>query len=136
MFEIISLLGDGLLQSLSLKSIYDFRLPRWSFHRCNAWVGIGKWRGYFVAGDFFGAAHICYHFLAALYYGAMYGGNILNHIGDSGASTAVATVFDGKPMARQGMADQALMAAAIASFIGGTYLLSYSHSSPQLRTLR
>lgn len=60
-------------------------------------------------------------FLAALYYGAMYGGAISSiTLGIPGASTAVATVFDGRPMAQQGKADQALMAAAIASFIGGT----------------
>lgn len=60
-------------------------------------------------------------FLAAIYYGAMYGGAISSiTLGIPGASTAVATVFDGRPMAMQGKADQALMTAAIASFIGGT----------------
>lgn len=60
-------------------------------------------------------------FLAALYYGAMYGGAISSiTLGIPGASTAVATVFDGRPMAQKGKADSALMAAAIASFIGGT----------------
>lgn len=60
-------------------------------------------------------------FLAAIYYGAMYGGAISSiTLGIPGASTAVATVFDGRPMAMQGKADQALMVAAIASFIGGT----------------
>ncbi|MEO1549529.1 MAG: tripartite tricarboxylate transporter permease [Pseudomonadota bacterium] len=60
-------------------------------------------------------------FLAALYYGAMYGGAISSiTLGIPGSSTAVATVFDGRPMAQSGRADQALMAAAIASFIGGT----------------
>ncbi|MEM7520979.1 MAG: tripartite tricarboxylate transporter permease [Pseudomonadota bacterium] len=60
-------------------------------------------------------------FLAALYYGAMYGGAISSiTLGIPGASTAVATVFDGRPMAQQGKADKALMAAAVASFIGGT----------------
>merc|ERR1711969_226084 len=60
-------------------------------------------------------------FLAALYYGAMYGGAISSiMLGIPGASTAVATTFDGRPMAQSGRADQALMAAAIASFIGGT----------------
>ncbi len=60
-------------------------------------------------------------FLAALYYGAMYGGAISSiTLGIPGASTAVATVFDGRPMAQRGEADKALMAAAIASFIGGT----------------
>ena len=60
-------------------------------------------------------------FLAALYYGAMYGGAVSSiTLGIPGASTAVATVFDGRPMAQQGKADQALTAAAVASFIGGT----------------
>ena len=60
-------------------------------------------------------------FLAAIYYGAMYGGAISSiTLGIPGASTAVATVFDGRPLAIGGKADQALMAAAIASFIGGT----------------
>jgi len=60
-------------------------------------------------------------FLAALYYGAMYGGAISSiMLGIPGASTAVATTFDGRPLALQGKADRALVAAATASFVGGT----------------
>ncbi len=60
-------------------------------------------------------------FLAAIYYGAMYGGAISSiMLGIPGASTAVATTFDGRPMASQGKADYALVAAAVASFVGGT----------------
>ena len=60
-------------------------------------------------------------FLAAIYYGAMYGGAISSvTLGIPGASTAVATVFDGRPLATQGKADVALVTAATASFIGGT----------------
>ncbi len=60
-------------------------------------------------------------FLAAIYYGAMYGGAISSiTLGIPGASTAVATTFDGRPMALQGNADRALVTAAIASFVGGT----------------
>ena len=60
-------------------------------------------------------------FLAAIYYGAMYGGAISSiTLGIPGASTAVATTFDGRPMALKGQADRALVTAAIASFIGGT----------------
>ena len=60
-------------------------------------------------------------FLAAIYYGAMYGGAISSiTLGIPGASTAVATVFDGRPLAVAGKADKALTAAAMASFIGGT----------------
>ena len=60
-------------------------------------------------------------FLGAIYYGAMYGGAISSiMLGIPGASTAVATTFDGRPMALKGEADKALVAAATASFVGGT----------------
>ncbi len=59
--------------------------------------------------------------LCAIYYGAMYGGAISSILlGIPGASTAVATTFDGRPMAQQGKAGLALIVAAVASFIGGT----------------
>ncbi len=65
-------------------------------------------------------------FLAAIYYGAMYGGAISSiMLGIPGASTAVATTFDGRPMAIKGLADRALIAAAIASFVGGTISVIY-----------
>ncbi len=60
-------------------------------------------------------------FLAAIYYGAMYGGAISSiMLGIPGASTAVATTFDGRPLALKGEADKALVAAAAASFVGGS----------------
>ncbi|MEL6337586.1 MAG: tripartite tricarboxylate transporter permease [Pseudomonadota bacterium] len=60
-------------------------------------------------------------FLAAIYYGAMYGGAISSiTLGIPGASTAVATTFDGRPLALTGRADQALVIAALGSFVGGT----------------
>ncbi|MEL6978660.1 MAG: tripartite tricarboxylate transporter permease [Pseudomonadota bacterium] len=60
-------------------------------------------------------------FLGAIYYGAMYGGAISSILlGIPGASTAVATTFDGRPMAKKGEAGFALIAAAFASFVGGT----------------
>ena len=60
-------------------------------------------------------------FLAAIYYGAMYGGAISSiMLGIPGASTAVATTFDGRPLALKGQADKALIGAAVASFVGGT----------------
>jgi putative tricarboxylic transport membrane protein len=59
--------------------------------------------------------------LGALYDGAMYGGAISSiMLGIPGASTAVATTFDGRPLALKGDADRALVAAATASFVGGT----------------
>ena len=41
-------------------------------------------------------------------------------LGIPGAATAVATTFDGRPMAQQGRAGLALITAAAASFVGGT----------------
>lgn len=58
--------------------------------------------------------------LAAIYYGAMYGGSrssiLLNTPGDG---SAIAATFDGYPMAQKGQAGQALAISAIASLIGG-----------------
>jgi putative tricarboxylic transport membrane protein len=75
-------------------------------------------------------------FLAALYYGAMYGGAVSSiTLGIPGSSTAVATVFDGRPMAQQGKADKALTAAAVASFIGGSIsVILFTLFAPPLAT--
>lgn len=58
--------------------------------------------------------------LAAIYYGAMYGGSrssiLLNTPGDG---SAIAATFDGYPMTKNGRAGEALAISAIASFIGG-----------------
>ncbi len=75
----------------------------------------------FVIQDYTGSATSPMIFLAAIYYGAMYGGAISSiTLGIPGASTAVATTFDGRPMALAGRADRALVTAALASFVGGT----------------
>jgi putative tricarboxylic transport membrane protein len=76
-------------------------------------------------------------FLAAIYYGAMYGGAISSiTLGIPGASTAVATTFDGRPMALKGNADRALVTAAIASFIGGTVAtLFFTGFAPMLSSV-
>ena len=58
--------------------------------------------------------------MCSVYYGAMFGGSrssILLNIPGDGA--AVASCFDGYPMAQQGRAEAALAISAIASFIGG-----------------
>ncbi len=58
--------------------------------------------------------------MAAIYYGAMYGGSrssiLLNTPGDG---SAIAATFDGYPMAKKGQGGQALAISAIASLIGG-----------------
>lgn len=59
--------------------------------------------------------------LAAVYYGAMYGGTITSVlINTPGESATVVTTFDGYPMAQQGRAGPALVLAAVASFVAGT----------------
>ena len=59
--------------------------------------------------------------MAGVYYGAVFGGStsaIL--INAPGVSGAVATAFDGHPMAQRGQAGRALAIAAYSSFLGGT----------------
>ena len=59
--------------------------------------------------------------MAGVYYGAIFGGStsaIL--INAPGVSAAVATTFDGYPMAQQGLAGKALSTAAYSSYLGGT----------------
>jgi putative tricarboxylic transport membrane protein len=59
--------------------------------------------------------------LAAIYYGAMYGGSITSILLNTpGESATVASTFDGYPLATQGRAGPALVMQAVASFIGGT----------------
>ena len=60
--------------------------------------------------------------LAAIYYGAMYGGTITSVLVNvPGEAASVITCLDGYQMARQGRAGPALGIAAIGSFIGGTF---------------
>ncbi|WP_077328440.1 tripartite tricarboxylate transporter permease [Virgibacillus siamensis] len=59
--------------------------------------------------------------MAGVYYGAAYGGAASSILLNApGVSEAVATTFDGYPMAKQGKAGKALAIAAIGSFVGGT----------------
>ena len=75
----------------------------------------------FVIQSFTGGATSPMIFLASIYYGAMYGGAISSiTLGIPGASTAVATTFDGRPLALAGKAHVALVVAALASFVGAT----------------
>src|SRR5512139_3219311 len=60
--------------------------------------------------------------LAAIYYGAMYGGTITSILVNvPGEAASVITCFDGYQMAKQGRGGPALGIAAIGSFIGGTF---------------
>ena len=59
--------------------------------------------------------------LAAIYYGAMYGGTITSVLVNvPGEAASAVTCLDGYAMAKQGRAGPALSIAAIGSFIGGT----------------
>jgi putative tricarboxylic transport membrane protein len=59
--------------------------------------------------------------LAAIYYGAQYGGTITSILLNTpGESSSVASTFDGYPLAQQGRAGPALVMQAVASFVGGT----------------
>src|SRR5688500_15254658 len=59
--------------------------------------------------------------LAAIYYGAQYGGTVTSILLNApGESSSVASTFDGYPLAQQGRAGPALVMQAVASFVGGT----------------
>ena len=58
--------------------------------------------------------------LGGVYVGAMYGGSIAAIlINTPGAPAAIATTFDGYPMAQKGLAEEALATSATSSAIGG-----------------
>lgn len=60
--------------------------------------------------------------LAAIYYGAMYGGTITTVLFNvPGEGSSAITAIDGYQMAKKGRASSALGIAAIGSFIGGTF---------------
>ena len=123
MDSIFSLLGAGLLEALQPLNLMMIILGCTIGLLVGAMPGLGSVNGVAILLPitFLVPPTAAIIFLAAIYYGAMYGGAISSiTLGIPGASTAVATVFDGRPLAQQGRADKALTAAAVASFIGGT----------------
>ena len=126
--EVLSLLFDGVLVALQPINFGLAVLGVIVGLFVGAMPGLGSVNGVaillpftFVIQKMTGTAASPMIFLAAIYYGAMYGGAVSSiTLGIPGASTAVATTFDGRPMALSGRADVALVAAAVASFIGGT----------------
>jgi putative tricarboxylic transport membrane protein len=121
--EIFSLLGDGMLIALQPLNILLILVGVTVGLFIGAMPGLGSVNGVAILLPITflvppGSAII---FLAAIYYGAMYGGAISSiTLGIPGASTAVATTFDGRPLALKGKARLALVAAAVASFVGGS----------------
>ncbi len=123
MDSILTLLGAGILQALEPVNLMMIVLGCTIGLLVGAMPGLGSVNGVAILLPitFLVPPTAAIIFLAAIYYGAMYGGAISSiTLGIPGASTAVATVFDGRPLAQTGKADKALVAAAIASFIGGT----------------
>lgn len=119
----LALLGAGLLQALEPLNLMMIIIGCTVGLLVGAMPGLGSVNGVAILLPitFLVPPTSAIIFLAAIYYGAMYGGAISSiTLGIPGASTAVATVFDGRPLAQQGKADKALTAAAVASFIGGT----------------
>ncbi|MEM1384969.1 MAG: tripartite tricarboxylate transporter permease [Pseudomonadota bacterium] len=126
--EVLALLGDGILAALEPANLFLAFIGVAIGLFVGAMPGLGSVNGVaillpatFLIQQQTGSATSPMIFLAAIYYGAMYGGAISSiTLGIPGASTAVATTFDGRPLALSGNADQALVTAAIASFLGGT----------------
>ncbi len=123
MDTVLTLLGAGLLEALQPLNLVMIIIGCTIGLLVGAMPGLGSVNGVAILLPitFLVPPTAAIIFLAAIYYGAMYGGAISSiTLGIPGASTAVATVFDGRPLAQQGKADKALTAAAVASFIGGT----------------
>ena len=120
---ILALLGNGLVEAMQPANFMMIMIGCLLGLLVGAMPGLGSVNGVAILLPitFLVPPTAAIIFLAAIYYGAMYGGAISSiTLGIPGASTAVATVFDGRPLAQQGKADKALTAAAVASFIGGT----------------
>ena len=137
--EILSLLGDGMLVALQPLNLMLILIGVSLGLFIGAMPGLGSVNGVAILLPITflvppGSAII---FLAAIYYGAMYGGAISSiTLGIPGASTAVATTFDGRPLAMKGMARLALVAAAVGSFVGGTVSnVLFSFLAPLLATV-
>jgi len=123
MMEIVSLLGQGFLVALQPFNLMLIVVGCAVGLFIGAMPGLGSVNGVAILLPltFLVPPEGAIIFLAAIYYGAMYGGAVSSiMLGIPGASTAVATTFDGRPLAKQGMADKALTIAALASFVGGT----------------
>lgn len=121
--EILGLLGNGILIALEPMNMMLMVIGVTVGLFIGAMPGLGSVNGVAILlpVTFLVPPGSAIIFLAAIYYGAMYGGAISSiALGIPGASTAVATTFDGRPLALKGQARLALVAAAIASFVGGT----------------
>ena len=137
--EILSLLSDGFLIALEPTNLLLVVLGCALGLFVGAMPGLGSVNGVAILlpMTFLVPPTSAIIFLGAIYYGAMYGGAISSILlGIPGASTAVATTFDGRPLALKGRADLALVAAAVASFVGGTIsILLFTGFAPPLASV-
>ncbi|MET4128344.1 tripartite tricarboxylate transporter permease [Roseovarius sp. MBR-6] len=137
--EILSLLGDGMLVAIQPLNLLLILIGVTLGLFIGAMPGLGSVNGVAILlpVTFLVPPGSAIIFLAAIYYGAMYGGAISSiTLGIPGASTAVATTFDGRPLAMMGKARLALVAAAFGSFIGGTVSnLLFTGFAPLLATV-
>ncbi|GAA5125798.1 tripartite tricarboxylate transporter permease [Pseudonocardia adelaidensis] len=121
--DTLSLLWDGILTSVTPTNIGLLALGVLMGMVVGAVPGIGPSAGIAIllpiTMDLDPVAGII--MLAAVYYGAMYGGTItsvlVNVPGDAGS---VVATFDGHPLAKLGRAGPALVMAAAGSFVAGT----------------
>jgi TctA family transporter len=100
--EILSLLADGMLLALQPLNLMLIMIGVRRRLFIGAMPGLGSVNGVAILLPitFLVPPSGAIIFLAAIYYGAMYGGAISSiTLGIPGASTAVATVFDGRPLA-------------------------------------
>ncbi len=121
--DLLAHLADGFATSLSPLNLFIVILGVTAGLFIGAMPGLGSVNGVAIVlpMTFIVPPSSAIILLCAIYYGAMYGGAISSILlGIPGASTAVATTFDGRPMAQQGKAGLALIVAATASFVGGT----------------
>ena len=105
--EILGLLGSGLLDALQPVNLLLIILGVTLGLFIGMMPGLGSVNGVAILLPitFLVPPASAIIFLAAIYYGAMYGGAISSiTLGIPGASTAVATTFDGRPLAMKGRA--------------------------------
>ncbi|MCY4179619.1 MAG: tripartite tricarboxylate transporter permease, partial [Litoreibacter sp.] len=115
--EVLTFLTDGVLLALAPTNLFLILIGVTVGLFIGAMPGLGSVNGVAILLPitFLVPPASAIIFLAAIYYGAMYGGAISSvTLGIPGASTAVATTFDGRPLALKGRASLALVTAAIA----------------------
>ena len=124
--DVLSSLGDGFVVAFTLQNLLLALLGCFLGTVMGALPGLGPSNGVAIliplAFTLGLPATPALILLTSVYYGAMYGGRIssilLNIPGDE---PAMMTTLDGYPMAKKGMAGEALALSGIASFVGSFF---------------